>query len=133
MVIRPMRDDDIPKIKAMHSESMQKYDIPELTDANLVTACVVVDDSDAPHAVLMARRTAEMYVVIDHEWESPAWRLVALKELVEATKPKMEAQGFTDAYAFLGPDVPKSYLRRLMALGCRLMDWKCVHMLRGEV
>ena len=133
MIIRPAKASDIPKLKALHASSLAKYDLPNLDDVNLITALIVVDEADEPKVLLLARRTAEISVVLDHDWESPAWRLLALKELVKEMHNQLVAQGFDDAYAFVGPDVPKSYVRRLMDMGCRLMDWTCIHILRGEV
>ena len=131
MIVRELKPEDAESIKELHSASKQKYDVPELKDC--ITAYAVVDEQDVPRGTLLSRRTAEMYLILDHEWESPATRLAAVKALVEATKPRLIADGYSDAYAFLGPDIPKSYLRRLMELGARKMIWTCVHFLRGEM
>jgi hypothetical protein len=70
---------------------------------------------------------------VNHEWETPGWRLEALKELVIVLKQDLIESGFTDAYAFFGSDIPDGYIRRLMNWGARRMMLSCLHFLKDEV
>jgi hypothetical protein len=126
-----MIPEDIPKLQEIHGKSPMKYDVLELDGANLLTALVVCDDEDSPHVMLAAERVAEMVLIMDHEWESPAFRNVALGELHRKIAPIVLGEGISSAYAFLGPDVPRGYDKRLYALGARQMIWRCVKWIAG--
>jgi len=132
MVIRPIEPRDYEKVKALHAKAPAKYELSDFAGQNFIAGFVAVDESDEPRVLLCFRRTAEAYVVVDHEYDVPAMRLVALGELIEAAKPVMVAQGYEDAIGTIGPDVPKSYLRRLQRFGCEVFEgWTLVKMLRG--
>ena len=131
MQIRPMEARDIPKIEEIYAKSPMKYDLPMLDSPNLLSALVMVDDKDEPHVMLAAERVAEMYLVMDHDWETPAYRAIALQNLHLEVGPRLRAIGIKSAYAFLGPDVPKGYDRRLYRLGAREMIWRCVKWIAG--
>jgi len=133
MILRPMRTDDIPKLLAIHAESRAKYGMPALDDVNVLEAMVAVDEEDNPRVLLTAERVAELVLVMDHTWETPAYRAVALGELVKEMRDRLLSKDLNSSYAFLGPDVPRSYERRLWKLGARAMDWKCVKWIRGDV
>jgi hypothetical protein len=132
MFIRDLQPADIPKMEAIYKLSPAKYDLPLLDSKLIESALVMVDDDDEPHALIAAERVAEIFLVMDHRWETPAFRAVALAELAKATRDRMEASGYRAAYAFLGDDVPKGYDRRLFRLGARKMIVRCVQFVRGE-
>lgn len=131
MNIRAMKPEDVPKIEAIYARSPAKYDLPMLDSPNLLSALVMVDEDDKPHALLVAEMVAEMYLVMDHDFETPAYRAIALTELAKAVVPQLELKGIHSAYAFLGPDIPKGYDRRLYRLGARKMIWRCLKWIRG--
>lgn len=130
MFIREMKPEDVPKIEAIYAKSPMKYDLPMLDSKNLMCPLVMVDDDDEPHVLLAGERVAEMFLVMDHEWQTPAFRAIALAELHSAVVPKLKQEGIRAAYAFLGPDVPRGYERRLWKLGARVMEWKCLKWIR---
>lgn len=129
MVIRHIGPKDDADIKALHQEQPAKYDLPD----KMIVGRAIVDDDDAPRICLMARKTAELYVVMDHSFETPAWRLEALKQLIQTVKADLIGLGYTDAYAFIGPDIPQSYVRRLMNMGCRKMIYTCLRVMKGDL
>lgn len=129
MVIRKIRPSDHEKLKALHAKSPAKYELPDFDGINFIMGYVVVDENDDPRVLLCFRRTAEAYVVVDHEFDTPAYRLLGLAELIEAAKPVMTQLGYEDAVGTIGPDVPKSYLRRLARFGCGIFEkWILVKM-----
>ena len=132
MIIRRIKPKDYEKVKALHAQSPAKYELPDFAGKNFIAGFVAVDDDDNPRVLLCFRRTAEAYVVVDHEYDGPAYRLVALGELVENAKAVMTGLGYDDAIGTIGPDVPKSYLRRLQRFGCEVFEnWTIVKMLKG--
>jgi hypothetical protein len=94
---------------------------------------VVVDEDDVPRVFLGARPTVELYAVFDHDWETPAWRLESLRQLLKVVKDDLVTLGYSDAYCFVADDVPSSYVKRLMRLGARKMMAVCLHFLEDEV
>lgn len=132
MLLREMRPSDIETIEEIYARSPSKYDIPLLDSKYLDTALVAVDDEDRPRMLLAAEQVAELFLVIDHEWEKPAFRLVALAALTKEIRRRLESKGYRSAYAFLGPDVPAGYDRKLFKFGARKMIWRCLKFLRGE-
>ena len=131
MLIRELQASDIPKIEAIYRRSPAKYDIPMLDSQMIESAYVMVDEDDEPHAMLAAERIAEIFLVLDHDWETPAFRAIALNELAQTVRGTMEAKQYRSAYAFLGDDIPKGYDRRLFQLGARKMMVRCVRFQRG--
>lgn len=130
MIIRHITPEDSLYLKRFHAEQSAKYDFPQ---EQMFAGRVVVDEEDVPRIALTARRTAELYAVFDHEYETPAWRMEALKMLIKELRTDLLSSGYTDAYCFVASDVPKSYVRRLMQLGARKMVVTCLHFLKGEI
>jgi hypothetical protein len=126
MNIRAMKASDIPKIEAIYRRSPAKYDIPLLDSTMIEDSLVMVDENDEPRAMLATEKVAEIFLVLDHDWETPAFLAFALQELAKSLREKMERKGYRSFYAFLGDDVPKSFDRRLFQLGARKMLWRCV-------
>ena len=126
MLIRPMKKDDIPKIEEIYRKSPAKYDLPMLDSKNLLSCLVVVDEDDNPRALLAAEKVVELFLVMDHDFEQPSTRLLIIELLAKEITVRLNAQGIYTAYAFLGPDIPSSYHRRLFKLGARKMIWDCV-------
>ena len=126
-----IRPSDHEKIKALHATVAAKYELPDFGGKNFITGLVVVDEEDNPRVLLCFRRTAEAYVVVDKEFDTPAYRLLALGGLIGAATPLIANLGYDDVIGTIGPDVPKSYLKRLERFGCEVFkDWTLVKMFR---
>ena len=128
MVIRRLEKRDIPKLEEIYLRAPVKYVLPALDSPELFEALVAVDENDEPHLMVSALMVAEMILVIDHNWETPALRAEAFVSLFVEMKSRLEAMGVTDAYAFMGPKVPRGFDRLLYKLGaiaseCRLVKW----------
>lgn len=133
MQIRAMRPSDIPKLESLYARARAKYDIPLLDTKMIVAAPVLVDDNDEPRMMLAAEQVAEIFLVMDHEWETPNVRMVGLTMLGKEIRRRLEDKGFRAAYAFLGPDIPTGYDRKLCAkLHARRMVRRCLKWIRGE-
>ena len=121
MEIRMIRPSDHEKLKALHAANPAKYELPDFDGKNFITGMVAVDEDDNPRALLCFERTAEAFVVIDHTFDVPAFRLVALGELIQAATPLMQNLGYESVIGTIGPDIPRSYLRRLQKFGCGIL------------
>lgn len=127
MVIRMIEPRDYEKLKALHAKAPVKYEIPDFEGPNFITGLVAVDEEDEPRILLCFKRTAEATVIVDHDFDVPAFRWVALGELIKAAKPLMVNLGYEDAIGVIGPSIPRSYLKRLARLGCRVFfNWHIV-------
>ena len=126
MLIRELKPSDIPKLEAIYGRSPMKYDLPMLDSPELLASLVYADDKDEPHILVSSLKVAEMFLIMDHDWETPAFRSIAFSELFEQMKPKLVEMGISNAYAFMGPLVPKGFDRLLYKLGARVMEWRCV-------
>ena len=126
MFIRALQPGDIPKIEAIYKQSPLKYDIPMLDSPMIDDALVMVGDDDEPHALMMTEKVTEIYLVLDKNWETPAFRAVAVSELGKTIRQRWEEKGYRSSYAFLGDDIPRGYDRRLFQLGARKMMVRCV-------
>ena len=124
MEIRTIRPSDHEKLKMIIARNPHKYDSEEFSfeSKNFIHGFVAVDNEDNPRVLLCFRRTAEAHVVVDHDFDVPAFRLVCLQELVQAAKPVMVNLGYEDVFGTVAPDVPRGYLKRLKALGCGVLE-----------
>jgi hypothetical protein len=130
MKIRAMRSDDVPKIRTICENSDLKYDPFPLE--SLESAFVMADENDEPRAMMGAERVAEIILVLDNNWQSPAFRLHVIEQMAIAIRKSLEDNNYRAAYAFFGDDVPKGYDRKLYRMGARKMVARCVKFLRGE-
>ena len=130
MFIRALQSGDIPKIEAIYKQSALKYDIPMLDSTMIDDALVMVGDDDEPHALMMTEKVTEIYLVLDKNWETPAFRAVAVSELGKTIRQRWEEKGYRSSYAFLGDDIPRGYDRRLFQLGARKMMVRAVRFQR---
>jgi len=126
MVIRELRQSDIPKLEAIYARSPMKYELPALNSRELLDSLVMADEKDEPHILVSSLKVVEMFLIMDHEWETPAFRAAAFCKMFEQMKPRLIAMGISNAYAFMGPLVPKGFDRLLYSLGARVMEWRCV-------
>jgi hypothetical protein len=128
MTVRRLEKRDIPKLEEIYLRSPYEYGLPAFDSPELFESLVAVDENDEPHVMVSALMVAEMILIIDHEWETPALRADAFCSLFVEMKSRLEAMGVTDAYAFMGPEVPRGFDRLLHELGaiaseCRLVKW----------
>lgn len=130
MFIRALQPGDIPKIEAIYKQSSLKYDIPMLDSTMIDDALVMVGDDDEPHALMMTEKVTEIYLVLNKDWETPAFRAVAVSELGKTIRQRWEEKGYRSSYAFLGNDIPRGYDRRLFQLGARKMMVRAVRFQR---
>jgi hypothetical protein len=130
MFIRALQPGDIPKIEAIYKQSPLKYDIPMIDSPMIDDALVMVGDDDEPHALMMTEKVTEIYLVLDKNWETPAFRAVAVSELGKTIRRRWEEKGYRSSYAFLGNDIPRGYDRRLFQLGARKMMVRAVRFQR---
>ena len=109
-------------VDAIRSRSLKPYDkLPEPVTAD--EALVGVDDAGFPRIVMKAEKVAELYMILDHQWQTPAMRWAAIEMAHEEMRRRLEAKGYNTAYSFFADGVPNAYIRRLVKLGwSRVID-----------
>lgn len=122
MKVRPLRASDIPVLKAMYERAGFDYEWPDLTSREFEAIEVVVNERDEPLMAAAAKRTVELYLFAG-EMEHPAAKLHAIRLLHVALADALKAKGYSEANAFLPPQIEKSFGRRLMRTFGWLKSW----------
>lgn len=123
---------DEPRLREIYSRMCMPYDYPDVTAPEFVAKLVVVDENDTPVVAGLARKTVEIYGLIDPSWETPAWRFEALTLLHEAMRHEVGRQGYKEACAWIPPNLVKSFARKLKhVFGWKAADWPCYYRKTG--
>ncbi len=126
MRIRKLERRDIPKLYEIYWRSPYEFGLPAFDSPELLESLVAVDENDTPYMMLSALRIADMFLLVDHEWKTPALRAMAICDLFSEMKPRLIAMGISNATAWIGPKVPTGFDRLLKKLGGFIMDWRCI-------
>lgn len=125
-MIRELRPDDIPALRALHEQQGFDYPFPDLSQPQFVQILVAVDDEDRPVQALMARETLELYMLGDSGWRTPKWRFATLQKLGYAMHLKLLGMGYRDVHAWLPPQVERAFGKRLVkSFGWVKSRWSC--------
>lgn len=118
MRIRDARESDYETLKSIYQQNGFDYELPQLDDFNFVV--VIVDDDDRPRVAVPVRKFAELFFLCDRSWETPAWRLEAIRKLHAVMESRLSIRGFKEATCWLDPKISRSFGRKLM----NLFGWK---------
>lgn len=119
MTIRPYRASDDARLKEIYAEMGFSYQFPNLSEPQFVNIQVAEDDGVVVGAIA-SRMTVETYLLMDKGWKTPGWRQEILMQLHLSAHKAVKALGYTDANAWVPPEVVKSFGRRLQ----RVFGWK---------
>lgn len=120
MRTRPLRESDIPLLRAMADASGFPY--PDLSAARLEAVLVVVDDEDRPVMACAAERLVQMYLW-SGTFQRPLAKVFALRLLHEAMSQELRRLGYTSVEAFLPPSLAKRFARRLEKTFGWIRNW----------
>lgn len=110
-MIREYKSSDEPILRALHEAQGFSYEFPDLSKFEGVL--VSTDEDDKPVQALAARKTAEIFMLGDPNYRTPAWRMAHFVPLHEEMHKFMLSRGFTDVHAWLPPEVVKQFGSRL--------------------
>ena len=113
MRIREFRDTDIGDLLIYFKEQNLGYELPAMNSEDFPVRYVMADDDDVMRVAIFARRTVELYMVMDEKWDTPGTRLGAFTWLHESVEAKLKDLGYLDGN-FWCPPKKKSFGRRLM-------------------
>jgi hypothetical protein len=111
-----MKLEDVPVLRELHREAGYDYEFPDLTTKEIEDVTVVVDENDQPLAAGVAKRTLELYLIMGRAGH-PLVKIKRIRELHQEMTKKLKAKGFTEANAFLPPELADSYGRHLARFG----------------
>lgn len=111
MTVRPMKDSDIPALRAMFERSGFEYQFPDLRGDLIETVQVIVDEEDSPIMAVAAERLVQLYLLTGEM--DPAAKLAGIRTLQDATAKELKKRGYTSCEAFIPPSIAKRFGRRL--------------------
>lgn len=126
MKLRDARPEDEDVLKAIHVQNAFDYDLPKFDCIK-----VVVDANDRPVVAVCSRTIAEITILVDRTWETPAWRLEAIRRLHDAMELALGSRGIRAAACWLAPKISRRWSQRLSAMfGWKQADWLCMRLER---
>jgi hypothetical protein len=70
--------------------------------------------------------TAEAFLLLDPEWQTPGLRMAALKALHEDIRKLLLPMNIPEVHTWLPPEFEKTFGRRLIRnFGWQPAEWKC--------
>ena len=117
MRIRRYRAEDGPILSQWYDESIHGTKPMEFGVSDMAAVFVLVDDSDVPRMAMGGRKTVEIMLMADPDWESPAVRMAGLRALAKEIFKTLFTLGYRSAHCWLEEKLMKSYPRRLRTLG----------------
>lgn len=114
MRVRDVAQKDLPRLRELFEQQGFEYELPDFADKDFLAKQAVVDDADRVVMMVAARRTVELYMLVDKDWETPGWRMQAFALLHAAMRKVLIRLGIADAHCWLPPAIAKSFGRRLM-------------------
>ena len=122
MVFRRATAEDLEAVRSKSAKEYDKLPPPEQAEESIVG----VDENGVPRIVMKAERVAEVYMCMDHEWESPAMRWAVIEQGHREMQERLKAKGYTVAYCFFAEGVPNGYIRRLVMMGWNRIIERCI-------
>lgn len=133
MQVREYTDADFQRVRDMYRKSGYDYQLPSLSGQEFFSRRVV-GSGDSIGMAAFLRHTAEVYLVCDHDWRTPAWRLEALRQLQLASTSDARDHGVKEIAGFVPPPIDKKFGKRLVRMGWNYFkgeEWRCYSLLTG--
>lgn len=117
MIVRDLEAGDELRLREIHGASGLDYEFPKLESPLFIVKKVVEDEGRVAIAAV-GRLVAEVQILCDPDWLTPAFRLKAFEVLHEEMRRALKDKGLDEVIAFIPPQ-KKSFARRL----CRFFGW----------
>lgn len=91
MRIREYKTSDLEFIEAMHGNPA--YEMPQLEHPLMLVRQVLVDPDDLPRMAVFGRLHINAILFVDHSWQTPQDRYLALQELQESALHEARMRG----------------------------------------
>lgn len=106
----------------MYGALGSQYPWPDLYDGTFM-AIQVVESEGRIVMAQAARRTAEIYLLLDPAWSTPGFRFEAMRRLQAAGVQRMRELRVNDCHALIPPVVEKRFGKRLLKMGWWKPTW----------
>ena len=124
MKVRMMEARDLPELEAIHAHRGYKYPMPDINSAAIEAAQVVVNDDDVAIMGAMAKRVAEVILICPEGGPiHPVVKMEAMKMLHSSMRDILVPKGFSEANAFLPPQIERSHGRHLVKWFGWVKNW----------
>jgi hypothetical protein len=117
--IRPATAEDQAILDEIHAQSGMDFKFAQIASPLSECAFVVEDDSGQPLGVSVAKRTPEIFLALRKEPHALV-KVKALKLIHDAMNAKLSSIGYSEAFAFLPPELERGYGRHLV----QIFGWK---------
>ena len=111
MTTRPLRDSDIPILRAMYEKMGFSYEFPDLCGPLIESVVVVVDAENRPIMAVAAQRLVQLYLFMGDE--RPSTKLLGIQVLHHVTATELRKKGYNSCEAFIPPSIAAKFGRRL--------------------
>jgi len=112
------------QIAKLHEESGFNYTMPNVLTPLFPIRRVVYGERGELVAAAFVKVEAEVYLIMDHNYGTPAERWEAVQLINADLKANAARIGFDSLYCVLPPEIAKSFGARLVELGWeRTRDW----------
>jgi hypothetical protein len=112
-MIRPMRTEDVPSVKALQCGYEWKF------GQDFFGAWVVEEDGRIV-AVIGFWKRAECHMVMDHTWKTPHDRFEVLRDIHQKVAPELKQSGFHEIWTFM--DDMRGFGNKLKTLGWHIIQ-----------
>ncbi len=121
MTTRPLRESDIPTLRAMAEASGYPY--PDLAEP-LEAVVVLADDQDRPVMAVAAKKLVELYLWCG-KGLTPHENIAALRLLHEGMIEELKTKGYNEGVeAFLPPAISAKFGKRLEKTFGWVKNWE---------
>lgn len=128
MRFRELRKGELEGLREKSKMAYDKLEFPEVLEESIV----LEDDEGIPRMILMAEKVAEVFMVIDHEWQTPAMRWEMIRVGNQELRRRLGGKGFRTAYAIFPESVPEGWVKRLVRSCGAVLQSKCVRFTDGR-
>ena len=126
-----MQKEDMEAVRSLHAFD---FPLPGLDSPLVESAFVVTGEDGAIEMAGIAVRTTEVVFVCDRRSKRhPLTKLAGIRILHEAMRDKLLASGQGEAYAFVAPEVEKSFGRHLQRHFGWLKCWSAYCWRKGGI
>jgi len=122
MLTRELETRDIAAVERIYRSQGFDYSLPDPKGSDILSA-LVLESAGAIRAAALLRLEVNAILLLDHRWQKPQVRLLALDQIHEASRKKAEAAGIGHANAWLPPEIERQFAPRLYDLGWERCLW----------
>jgi hypothetical protein len=112
MRLRHFQPSDQERIAEIFAAQGFSYDLPELPKFPHLQ--ILADEHDQTRIVVACRNLAEVFMLVDPQWENPGVRMNGLAIIHESMRRELAANNIPEVIAWLPPQIDKAFGSRLI-------------------